>query len=164
LHKPPNSRKSGGALSASPPYFEKQRLHLDLDQRRALALPCRTSGFLRLRYAVGYRAACPTANVAAAAPASARLNEAAEVGEQIFGVFLALDAGCNSAVEEVVSAMRRTWAMVAALALVAAVGAAPAAPAAAQEERRSAADVPSRKVIRTKRLRVPADLFERDAV
>jgi hypothetical protein len=54
--------------------------------------------------------------------------------------------------------------MVAALALVAAVGAAPAAPAAAQEERRSAADVPSRKVIRTKRLRVPADLFERDAV
>ena len=60
--------------------------------------------------------------------------------------------------------MRRTWAMVAALTLVAAVGAAPAAPAAAQEERRSAADVPSRKVIRTKQLRVPADLFERDAV
>jgi hypothetical protein len=52
----------------------------------------------------------------------------------------------------------------AALALVTALGAAPAGPAAAQEEGRPAADVPSRKVIRTKRLRVPADLFERDAV
>jgi hypothetical protein len=49
-------------------------------------------------------------------------------------------------------------------ALVGALGAAPAAPAAAQEEGRTVADAPSRKVIRTKRMRVPADLFERDAV
>jgi endonuclease YncB( thermonuclease family) len=64
--------------------------------------------------------------------------------------------------------MRRAWAKakggLAALALVTALGAAPAAPAAGQEQGRPAADVPSRKVIRTKRLRVPADLFERDAV
>ena len=64
--------------------------------------------------------------------------------------------------------MRRAWAKakggLAALALVTALGAAPAAPAAAQEEGRPAANGPSRKVIRTKRLRVPADLFERDAV
>jgi hypothetical protein len=63
--------------------------------------------------------------------------------------------------------MRRTWAVVrgdlAALALVGALGSVPAAPAAA-EEGRPAADAPSRKVIRTKRLRVPTDLFERDAV
>jgi endonuclease YncB( thermonuclease family) len=50
------------------------------------------------------------------------------------------------------------------LALVAALVTAPAAPAVAQEEGRPAANTPSRKVIRTKRLRVPADLFERDAV
>ena len=65
--------------------------------------------------------------------------------------------------------MRRAWAMakggLAALALVGALGAAPAAPAAAQEEGRPVADpAPSRKIIRTKRLRIPADLFERDAV
>ena len=65
--------------------------------------------------------------------------------------------------------MRRGLAMpkggLAALALVAALGAAPAAPAAAQEEGRPVADpAPSRKIIRTKRLRIPADLFERDAV
>jgi endonuclease YncB( thermonuclease family) len=64
--------------------------------------------------------------------------------------------------------MRRAWAMakggLAALALGAALGAALAVPATAQEEGRPAADGPSRKVIRTKRLRVPADLFERDAV
>jgi hypothetical protein len=41
-----------------------------------------------------------------------------------------------------------------------ALGSAPPAPAAAQED----ADAPSRKVIRTNRLRMPADLFERDAV
>jgi endonuclease YncB( thermonuclease family) len=52
----------------------------------------------------------------------------------------------------------------AALALVAALGITPAALAVAQEEGRPAANAPSRKVIRTKRLRVPADLFERDAV
>jgi hypothetical protein len=62
------------------------------------------------------------------------------------------------------------WALViakgnlATLALVGALGSAPAAPAAAQEEGRSTADAPSRKVIRTKRLGLPADLFERDAV
>ena len=70
--------------------------------------------------------------------------------------------------DEVANAMRRAWAMakggLAALALVGALGAAPAAPAAAQEEGRTVADAPSRKVIRTKRMRVPADLFERDAV
>src|SRR5262245_56845686 len=64
--------------------------------------------------------------------------------------------------------MRRAWAMtkggLAALALGAALGTVPAAPAVAQEEGRPAANAPSRKVIRTKRLRVPADLFERDAV
>jgi endonuclease YncB( thermonuclease family) len=64
--------------------------------------------------------------------------------------------------------MRRAWAMakggLAALALGAALGAALVVPATAQEEGRPAADGPSRKVIRTKRLRVPADLFERDAV
>jgi endonuclease YncB( thermonuclease family) len=64
--------------------------------------------------------------------------------------------------------MRRAWAIakgnLAALALVGALGSAPAAPAAAQQEGRPAADAPSSKVIRTKRLRVPADLFERDAV
>jgi endonuclease YncB( thermonuclease family) len=51
-----------------------------------------------------------------------------------------------------------------ALALAAALGTVPAAPAAAQEQGRPAADTPSRKVIRTKRLRLPTDLFERDAV
>jgi endonuclease YncB( thermonuclease family) len=70
--------------------------------------------------------------------------------------------------DEVANAMRRAWAMakggLAALALVGALGAAPAAPAAAQEEGRTGAGAPSRKVIRTKRMRVPADLFERDAV
>jgi endonuclease YncB( thermonuclease family) len=64
--------------------------------------------------------------------------------------------------------MRRAWAMakggLAALTLAAALGTVPAAPAVAQEEGRPAANAPSRKVIRTKRLRVPADLFERDAV
>jgi endonuclease YncB( thermonuclease family) len=50
------------------------------------------------------------------------------------------------------------------LALVAALGTAPTAPAAAQEEGRPAANAPSSKVIRTKRLRLPAYLFERDAV
>jgi hypothetical protein len=44
------------------------------------------------------------------------------------------------------------------------LGAAPAAPAAAQEEGRTVADAPSRKVVRTKRMRVPADLFEQNAV
>ena len=61
--------------------------------------------------------------------------------------------------------MRRAWAMakggLAALALVEALGAAPAAPAAAQEEGRTVADAPSRKVIRTKRMRVPADFRPR---
>jgi endonuclease YncB( thermonuclease family) len=52
----------------------------------------------------------------------------------------------------------------AALALVGALGSAPAATVAAQEERAPAAGAPSRKVIQTKRLRVPADLFERDVV
>src|SRR5262245_8042376 len=52
----------------------------------------------------------------------------------------------------------------AALALVAALGITPAALAVTKEEGRPAANAPSRKVIRTKRLRVPADLFERDAV
>jgi endonuclease YncB( thermonuclease family) len=64
--------------------------------------------------------------------------------------------------------MRRAWAIakenLAALVLVGALGSAPAATAAAQEQGRPAADTPSRKVIRTKRLRVPADLFEQDAV
>jgi endonuclease YncB( thermonuclease family) len=64
--------------------------------------------------------------------------------------------------------MRRPWVIakgnLAALALVAALGATPAAPAAAQEEGRPAANAPPRKVIRTKRLRVPDALFERDAV
>jgi endonuclease YncB( thermonuclease family) len=64
--------------------------------------------------------------------------------------------------------MRPSWRMtkagLAALALTASLGAAPAAPAAAQEEGRPAADVPPRKVIRTQRLRVPADLFQRDTV
>jgi hypothetical protein len=50
------------------------------------------------------------------------------------------------------------------LALVAALGTAPTAPAAAQEEGAPAVGAPSRKVIHTKRLRVPADLFERDAI
>jgi endonuclease YncB( thermonuclease family) len=50
------------------------------------------------------------------------------------------------------------------LALVVVLGTAPAAPAAAQEEGRPSADAPSRKVIRTKRLRVPDALFEGDAV
>jgi endonuclease YncB( thermonuclease family) len=64
--------------------------------------------------------------------------------------------------------MRRAWAItkggLAALALVAALGTVPAAPAVAQEEGRPAANAPSRKVIRTKRLRVPDALFEGDAV
>jgi hypothetical protein len=64
--------------------------------------------------------------------------------------------------------MRRPWAMakggLAALALVGALGWAPAAPATAQEEGRAAPDAPSRKVIRTKRLRVPDALFEGQAV
>jgi endonuclease YncB( thermonuclease family) len=64
--------------------------------------------------------------------------------------------------------MRRAWAItkgnLAVLALVAVLGATPAAPTAAQEEGRPAADAPSRKVIRTKRLRLPTVLFERDAV
>src|SRR5215475_6670 len=64
-------------------------------------------------------------------------------------------------------AMRWAWTMakggVGVLALVAAC-ASTAVPAAAQEEGRPTVDAPSRKVIRTKRLRVPADLFERDAV
>jgi hypothetical protein len=50
------------------------------------------------------------------------------------------------------------------LALVTALGPASAVPAEAQEEGRPTVDAPSRKVMRTKRLRVPADLFERDAV
>src|SRR5262245_15479623 len=65
-------------------------------------------------------------------------------------------------------AMRWAWTVAkggaAVLALVAALSAAPAVPAAAQAEGRPAVDAPSRKVIRTKRLRMPADLFERDAV
>jgi endonuclease YncB( thermonuclease family) len=64
--------------------------------------------------------------------------------------------------------MRRAWAItkggLAALALVAALGTAPTAPAVAQEEGRPAANTPSRKVIRTKRLRVPDALFEGEAV
>jgi endonuclease YncB( thermonuclease family) len=63
--------------------------------------------------------------------------------------------------------MRQAWTIakgrLAVLALVAALGAIPAVPAVAEEER-PAANAPSRKVIRTKRLRVPADLFERDVV
>jgi endonuclease YncB( thermonuclease family) len=69
---------------------------------------------------------------------------------------------------EVVSAMRLAWGVAkgafAALALAAAFCAAPPAPATAQEEERPAADVPRRKIIRTQRLRVPSDLFQRDAV
>jgi endonuclease YncB( thermonuclease family) len=65
-------------------------------------------------------------------------------------------------------AMRRAWAIakgnLAALALVGALGSAPAVPAAAQEEGRPTANAPSRKVIRTKRLHMPADLFARDPV
>jgi endonuclease YncB( thermonuclease family) len=64
--------------------------------------------------------------------------------------------------------MRWAWTMakggVALLALVATLVAVRTAPAAPQEEGRPTVDAPSRKVIRTKRLRVPADLFERDAV
>jgi endonuclease YncB( thermonuclease family) len=64
--------------------------------------------------------------------------------------------------------MRQAWTIakgrLAVLALAAALVAALAVPAAAQEEGRPAADAPSRKVIRTKRLRVPANLFERDRV
>ena len=64
--------------------------------------------------------------------------------------------------------MRRAWAIangnLAALALVGALGMVPAATVAAQEERAPAAGAPSRKAIHTKRLRVPADLFARDAV
>jgi endonuclease YncB( thermonuclease family) len=58
----------------------------------------------------------------------------------------------------------RAKGVLAVLALVMALGTAPAVPAAAQEEGRPAADAPSRKVIRTKRLRVPDALFEGEAV
>jgi hypothetical protein len=91
----------------------------------------------------------------------------AQVGGQIIGYLPGVRCRLQF-VDEVANAMRRAWAMakggLAALALVGALGAAPAAPAAAQEEGRTVADAPSRKVIRTKRMRVPADLFERDAV
>jgi hypothetical protein len=65
--------------------------------------------------------------------------------------------------------MSRTWKRniraLAAMTLAAGLCAGPTAPGAAQEEKRPAArDVPSRKVIRTQRLRVPADLFKQDAV
>ena len=64
--------------------------------------------------------------------------------------------------------MRRACAIakgnLATLVLVGALASAPAATVAAQEERAPAAGAPSRKAIHTKRLRVPADLFERDAV
>src|SRR5947209_1668691 len=69
---------------------------------------------------------------------------------------------------EVVSAVRLAWGIakgaLAALALAAAFCAAPPAPATAQEKERPSADVPGRRIIRTQRLRVPSDLFERDAV
>ena len=85
-----------------------------------------------------------------------------QVGGQIIEYLPGLDADCNS------SLMRwrtRCDGLKEDLrALVGALGAAPAAPAAAQEEGRTGAGAPSRKVIRTKRMRVPADLFERDAV
>lgn len=92
----------------------------------------------------------------------------AQVGGQIIEYLPGVRCRLQFVVDEVANAMRRAWAMakggLAALALVGALGAAPAAPAAAQEEGRTVADAPSRKVIRTKRMRVPADLFERDAV
>ena len=91
----------------------------------------------------------------------------AQVGGQFIGYLPGVRCRLQF-VDKVANAMRRAWAMakggLAALALVEALGAAPAAPAAAQEEGRTGADAPSRKVIRTKRMRVPADLFERDAV
>jgi endonuclease YncB( thermonuclease family) len=60
--------------------------------------------------------------------------------------------------------MGKTWGKLAARTIAVALAATPATPAAAQEEGRLAADVPPRKIIRTQRLRVPADLFEQDAV
>jgi endonuclease YncB( thermonuclease family) len=65
--------------------------------------------------------------------------------------------------------MSRTWnrhtLLLAAVTLAASLCAGATAPGVAQEEGRPAArDVPPRKVIRTQRLRVPADLFKQDAV
>jgi hypothetical protein len=55
--------------------------------------------------------------------------------------------------------MGKTWGKLAARTIAVALAATPATPAAAQEEGRPAADVPPRKIIRTQRLRVPADLL-----
>jgi endonuclease YncB( thermonuclease family) len=65
--------------------------------------------------------------------------------------------------------MSRAWnrntLLLAAVTLAASLCAGATAPGVAQEEDRPAArDVPPRKVIRTQRLRVPADLFKQDAV
>ena len=65
--------------------------------------------------------------------------------------------------------MSRTWnrhtLLLAAVTLAASLCAGAPPPGVAQEEGRPAArDVPPRKVIRTQRLRVPADLFKQDAV
>ena len=65
--------------------------------------------------------------------------------------------------------MSRAWnrhrLLLAAVTLAASLCAGATAPGVAQEEGRPAArDVPPRKVIRTQRLRVPADLFKQDAV
>jgi len=65
--------------------------------------------------------------------------------------------------------MSRAWnrhrLLPAAVTLAASLSAGATAPGVAQEEGRPAArDVPPRKVIRTQRLRVPADLFKQDAV
>src|ERR1700750_1321618 len=64
--------------------------------------------------------------------------------------------------------MSRTWnrhtLLFAALTLAASLCAGATAPGVAQEEGRAARDVPPRKVIRTQRLRVPADLFKQEAV
>ena len=66
--------------------------------------------------------------------------------------------------------MSRTWnrhtLLLAAVTLAANLCAGATAPGMAQEEeaRPAGRDVPPRKVIRTQRLRVPADLFKQDAV
>src|SRR5262249_9192184 len=65
--------------------------------------------------------------------------------------------------------MSRVWnrhtLLLAAVTLAASLCVGATAPGVAQEEGRPAArDVPPRKVIRTQRLRVPADLFKQDAV
>jgi hypothetical protein len=91
----------------------------------------------------------------------------AQIGGRIIGYLRGVRCRLQF-VDEKANGMRRAWAMakggLAALALVEALGAAPAAPAAAQEEGRTVAGAPSRKVVRTERMRVPADLFEQNAV